>query len=292
VITEARRTLEILELETIYSLPSDGEETMLENDAEVLRLLDAAIKDQEIILARRGRSGGFCFCCGEDAPRSICACQFENDFGCTGERLCTICRDAHHAVAAYVAKMFSAERTEDFDSVQYKKYNLLCRCAMELAERNNPIHKSQELYDSLNTTADPLWDDATEFVANTLAAFKKVRFLDFQALAREITKREDRMLHRMMEKAFAKPVRTRSPEQTRRLELDKVLRKTIAKHPGAFADKTLAEGCYECESGRCKIHPRSRAQARESFKADQRAAFSGADPDVLSHYLNFRDGKR
>jgi hypothetical protein len=272
MMSAQREAWEVGELERIFALPNDAEETMLDHtNPETIRLLTAALDDTERIMRRAGKPGAWCFGCGYDAELAPCKCGFGSSFGCQNTRLCAGCREAHEYISRVLGKMFGAEVNSRINGVRNATYRNLWNAADDLSENEPPTKRSEALKLEL-AAAEPSEDDPRDFFRTITNAFRTSDFFAFQALAKALKTREDYELRNMLRKAL--DPRSATQKQADRIARCQMLGLAVINRGGS--KKT---GAVE-RIGRTKT--RTTADGNDS----------SANPDAVSRYLKFRDGGR
>jgi hypothetical protein len=106
--------------------------------------------------------------------------------------VCEECRDAHRVIAAHLEKIFSTPIVARVDGRRFKFWHQLSRAVRALDEDAEVT--TLPLYCAL-AACDEFDSEKARFRHEVLRAFQEVRFLNFQALARNLeTEERDSML--------------------------------------------------------------------------------------------------
>jgi|HubBroStandDraft_1064217.scaffolds.fasta_scaffold25218_5 hypothetical protein len=165
----------------------------------------ALVGDIELRQSRVRRVGNWCFFCGASESLVSCRCSFPESFQCVGQQLCSDCRDAHRIVADHIKGMLAAKITDRVTSIRATKFNQLHSAAEVVDEKyGTPFEK--QLQFALSQT-DPYDDSRTEFRTGILRAFRAARFSDYQTLAKELVREQDRKIKSLLARYYSSCIR-------------------------------------------------------------------------------------
>jgi hypothetical protein len=177
-------------------------------DHEFDSLARRVATDMVLAASRRGRddlAGLACFFCGASGVKlSRCSCSHPESFGCgiNGRTVCPDCEQAHKAVAAHLEKLFGAPIVNRVNAKRFKFWHQLSR-AVRAIDPDADV-TTLPLFCAL-ADCDEFDTDKARFRTDVLRAFREVRFLDFQALAKNIKQEEiDSLLQSVIRAGFAR----------------------------------------------------------------------------------------
>lgn len=165
---------------------------MNESENNLLRNIEAAVRNEAQALRRAGSAGPWCYMCGhEGSDLGACGCAFPEAFGCSRlKKLCANCRRAHCKVAAHLTQLFREKklRVHRADSRRCRLFRFL-RDALEAIAQKGDV-QAGTLRHLLGANADPRADEYADFRRCVLEQFSRAKFLDFSRLAAELDEQE------------------------------------------------------------------------------------------------------
>jgi len=149
------------------------------------------IAEQVLAAQKRVRKNGpWCWFCGCDGRLVQCNCVFPESLRCAAHKICKECSAAHRRIANHISNFLKYPRSNRVSSRRYQGWKQLHEAA-ETLEEKAVAEGRLDYADTLEVALVPeeydVWEcSSSELRRVILGSFRKVKFVRFQELAREL----------------------------------------------------------------------------------------------------------